>query len=89
VYARFVSHGARLQLLDPHAHAVRSLGAGAGLVAATAPPDAAATTWMVTGTDAAGVASAARALAPARLHDRFALAVRGEDSFALPQHPSS
>ena len=80
VYARFRGpSGASLELLDPHARAVRVLGAGAGLVAATAQRSS-SPTWLITGTNAAGVSAAAAALAPARLHNHFALAVyRGID----------
>jgi hypothetical protein len=74
VYARFAGGGSSLQLLDPHARAVRTLGAGAGLVAATA-EGSAVPTWLVTGTDPAGVEAAAAALTPARLRDHFAVAV--------------
>ena len=43
-------HGDTLELLDPAGTVVRTLGAGAGLVAATAQPSA-EPTWLVTGTD--------------------------------------
>lgn len=88
VYARFTDGGTQLQLLDPHGRAVRTLGAGTGLVAATSqgssPP-----TWMVTGTDPAGVAAAAAELGQASLHDHFAVAVTGGSTLALPLEPSS
>jgi hypothetical protein len=61
----------------------RTLGPGAGLIAATA-SQSSQPTWLVTGTDAAGVAAAARALTASRLHDHFALAVQGASDFALP-----
>ena len=81
VYARFGGGG--LQLLDPTGRVVRTLGAGAGLIAATA-DQSSAPTWLITGTDPAGVAAAARALTPARLHDHFALAVQGVHRRAGP-----
>lgn len=82
VYARFSGPGYRsLELLDPSGHVVRTLHAGAGLIAATADRSS-EPTWLVTGTDAAGVLAAAGALTAARLHDAFALAV--QDSTDLP-----
>jgi hypothetical protein len=84
VYARFGSPAGRsLDLLDPKGHVVRTLGAGAGLVAATN-QSSGGPTWLVTGTDAAGVASAASALSQTRLHNRFALAVQGTSDFPVP-----
>ena len=74
VYARFTRDGASLQLLDVDGRVARTLGAGAGLIAATQ-DTVSAPTWLVTGTDPAGVASAASALTAARLKDHFALAV--------------
>ena len=88
VYARFLSGGSSLGLLNPQGQIVRRLGAGSGLVAATAqgssPP-----TWLVTGTDLAGVAAAARALTPSALHNHFALAVEGSDLLPIPLDASS
>jgi hypothetical protein len=82
VYAKFADNS--LELLDPAGHVVRTLPAGAGLIAATsqssAPP-----TWLITGTDAAGVAAAASALNARSLDDHFALAVKGHQQLALPQ----
>ena len=74
VYARFTNGGTALQLLDSGGHVARTLGAGAGLIAATR-DTVSAPTWLVTGTNTAGVAAAAAALTPARLQDHFALAV--------------
>jgi hypothetical protein len=87
VYARFADGGSRLSLLDPAGHVARTLGPGAGLIAATA-DSSSAPTWMITGTDAAGVSAAARALTPQALHDHFALAVQGSTRLALPLSPS-
>jgi hypothetical protein len=86
VYARFAVGG--LQLLDPHGNVVRTLGPGAGLIAATrnsaSPP-----VWLVTGTDVTGVAAAAGALTKSRLRDHFALAVStGGPDLPLPIDPS-
>ena len=84
VYAHFSGpDGSSLQLLDPAAHVVRTLGAGAGLVAATADMSS-VPTWLVTGTDPAGVNAAARALTEHALHDHFALAVQGGSNYPVP-----
>jgi hypothetical protein len=88
VYAKFTTGGRTLEVLDPAGHVVRALGAGAGLVAATA--DVSGTpTWLITGTDSAGVAAAAAALTPSDLDDHFALAVQGGRRLALPLLPAS
>jgi hypothetical protein len=84
VYAKFAGPGgSSLQLLNPRGHVARTLGAGAGLIAATG-ESSTGTVWMITGTDMAGVSAAAAALTPARLHDRFALAVAGKTDLPLP-----
>jgi hypothetical protein len=85
VFARFVG-GSKpvLQLLGRSGQTARTVGPNAGLVAALqqagAPP-----TWLVLGTDAAGVRAAAHAFSAAGLRDHFALAVSGGRDFALPQ----
>ena len=83
VYAKFAHGGGDLELLDPHKQVVRTLGAGAGLIAATA-DNQSVPTWMITGTDPAGVRAAAAALTPRALHDRFALAVDGATQIPVP-----
>ena len=84
VYARFAGPaGDKLQLLDPEGHVAQTLGPGAGLIAATADTSD-APTWLITGTDGAGVAAAARALTPQALHDHFALAVDGTARLPVP-----
>lgn len=83
VFAQFAADGSRLKLLDPTGAAVRTLGAGAGLVAATR-FEQQAPTWAVTGTDVAGVEAAARALDEQHLQRRFALAVSGSSAIGLP-----
>ena len=83
VYARFASGGSSLQLLDPHAGVAQTLGAGAGLIAATA-EGSSSPTWLITGTDPAGVSAAAGALTPARLDDHFAVAVQGARDLPVP-----
>jgi hypothetical protein len=84
VYARFAGAGGRsLELLDPRGRVVRTLGAGAGLIAATA-DHSSTPTWLITGTDVAGVSSAAAALTPTRLRHHFALAVQGAAGLPVP-----
>jgi hypothetical protein len=88
IYAKFGGPGGReLELLNPSGHAVKALGAGAGLLAATA-DNSGTPTWLVTGTDAAGVAAAARALRPGILRHRFAVAVQGGMVYPLPLEPA-
>lgn len=83
VYARFADGGRRLELLGEDGEPVRTLGAGTGLVAATRLEEG-APTWTITGTDAAGVAAAARALDERRLQRRYALALDGPRAIGLP-----
>jgi Domain of unknown function (DUF4430) len=84
IYARFAGPGgSALQVLDPKGRVARTLGAGAGLIAATA-ESGTGPTWLVTGTDVAGVSAAAAALTPARLRHHFALAVQGQSDIAVP-----
>ncbi len=84
VYARFSGPGGdALELLNPQGQVVRTLGAGAGLIAATADTSS-VPTWMITGTDVAGVRAAAAALTPQALHDHFALAVDGAARLPVP-----
>jgi Domain of unknown function (DUF4430) len=85
VYARIVAGGRSLELLDEHGRVARTLGAGAGLIAALR-YGSDAPVWLVTGTDSAGVAAAARAFGLASLHDRFALALaRSGAELAIPE----
>lgn len=83
VYARFAEDGRSLELLGADGKPVRTLGEGAGLVAATR-FEQQAPTWVVTGTDATGVANAARALDERTLARRFALALDGSKPVGLP-----
>jgi hypothetical protein len=83
VYARFTAAGKQLQLLDPSGKVMRTLGAGAGLVAATA-DSSSVPTWLITGTDAAGVRAAAAVFNQQDLHNRFALAVQGSTQLPVP-----
>jgi hypothetical protein len=66
---------ALLTLLNEQGEPAGSLGRGAGLVAALRPDDG-PPTWVVTGTDPAGVAAAADLLGES-LEDRFAVATDG------------
>jgi hypothetical protein len=83
VYARFSSDGSHLSLLDQLGHSVRTIGAGGGLVAATAQENQ-QPTWVVTGTDQVGVDAAAAALSEDRLDHHFALAVDAGRDVPLP-----
>ena len=84
VYARFDASGDRLVVLDPGGGAAKTLGAGTGFIAATAEPER-QPVWFVSGTDAAGVAAAARAFDESVLADRFALAISRDLPVAVPQ----
>jgi hypothetical protein len=84
VYARFAADGRTLTLLDPAGRSVRALASGAGLIAATRQGED-APVWVLTGTDAAGVALAARAFEQATLQDRFAVALVPAGALAVPQ----
>ena len=66
VFAQPTSTGDAIVVLDADGEPVRTLRAGAGLVAATS-VEAQAPTWIVTGTDEVGVAAAAAALTEERL----------------------
>jgi hypothetical protein len=84
VYARFGADGKTIELLDAKGKPVLTLGAGAGMVAATRYREE-APTWVVTGTDEGGVNRAAAALSEASLRNRFAIALPSSGSpLALP-----
>lgn len=74
VYVRFSAAGNSLTLLDQDGRPTSSLGAGNGLIAATAVEEG-APVWVVTGTDARGVEVAASAFAQPDLANHFAIAV--------------
>ncbi len=84
VYARFSAGGQTLTLLDQDGRATRTLGGGAGLIAATRHAED-APVWVVTGTDAAGVKLAAGAFDRSALEDRFAAALLPTGSLGVPQ----
>jgi hypothetical protein len=83
VYARFSSSGQNLILLGPDGNPARTLSAGAGLVAATADSQS-KPTWLITGTDPAGVLAAAKAVNAGSLRDHFALAVSPGGAIPVP-----
>jgi hypothetical protein len=84
VYARFDASGDSLAVLDPGGGVAETLGAGTGFIAATSEPER-QPVWFVSGTDAAGVAAAARAFDESVLADRFALAISDDLPVAVPQ----
>jgi len=89
VFARFgraASGNFELDLLDAGGQTVRTLGPGAGLLAATRFEDQ-QPTWVVTGTDSLGVERAVALLSERTLKDRFALANAGAGPIALPVEP--
>ncbi len=74
VYARLSANGRTLAVLDERGSVVRTLGAGAGLVAATRKGEE-APVWVVTGTSESGVELAAKSFDQSALAHRFALAL--------------
>ena len=83
VFARFDRAGTKLDLLEPRGTVLRTLRAGAGLVAATSFEDQ-QPTWVVTGTDEVGVAAAAAAIDEDGLRDHFARAIENGQGVPLP-----
>jgi hypothetical protein len=83
VFARFDASATRLMVLDARGRPARTLGAGTGLIAATRASQR-QPVWFVTGTDDAGVDSAARAFDESALNDRFALAVSQDLPVRVP-----
>ena len=81
VFARFAA--GELVALDVRADPIARLGRGAGLVAALRDGEE-APTWVVSGTDGAGVAAAAEALEPELLRDRYAVIVGAGAPESLP-----
>ena len=83
VYARVEDDGRFIGVLDATGRTVRRLGPRTGLIAATQwreePP-----TWVVTGTDEAGIAAAARAFNERTLKNRFALVVDEGEPTPVP-----
>jgi hypothetical protein len=83
VFAKPDRSGRQIALLDDRGHVVRTLGPGSGLVAATTFTGQ-QPTWIVTGTDNVGVASAAAALTEDELDGHFAVAIDSGKGVALP-----
>jgi len=83
VYAEPRADGRSIALLDARGRVVRTLGAGAGLVAATRVGED-EPVWALTGTDDAGVAAAVGAFGEQTLRNRYALALDGSSAVALP-----
>ena len=83
VFARPDPSGRRIALLDATGRTVRVLGPGSGLVAATTFTGQ-QPTWIVTGTDDAGVAAAAGALTEDVLDGHFAVAIESGKATPLP-----
>jgi hypothetical protein len=86
VFARPNATGSEIELLDPRGEVERTLGPGGGLVAATR-MGGEAPTWIVTGTDAVGVAAAAAQLQESALESHFAIAVEEGRPTPLPLLP--
>ena len=87
VFARFDASARRLVVLDERGRPARTLGPRTGLVAATRATDR-QPVWFVTGTDRAGVASAARAFDESTLDDRLALAISDDLPVSVPLAPA-
>jgi hypothetical protein len=85
IYARFTSDGAHLELLNAAGQVVKVVGPDAGLVAAARDTSSAAPTWIVTGTDLAGLQLAANALTAAALERHYAVAVTPGVTIPLPR----
>lgn len=83
VFAVPAGDGTSIDVLDARGEVADTLGAGTGLIAATADADE-RPTWVVTGTDAQGLAMAARALTVDALRDMFAIAIRDDLPIPLP-----
>jgi hypothetical protein len=84
VYARFSQGGSALELLDSRGRVARRLTGSVGLIAAVS-EGSAAPTWLIMGTDAAGVSAAASAFTASQLHGHFALALQDGTEIAVPQ----
>lgn len=83
VFARFVDEGGALELLDEEGRIAQVYRSHAGLVAAVRPTDA-ELAWVVTGTDADGLAAAAAAFRASALRDAFAVAATPRGVERLP-----
>jgi hypothetical protein len=88
VYARIDRAGTRITMLEGDGDPARTLGRGAGLVAATR-LEGQQPIWVITGTDAVGVAAAAAQVEESALQDRFAIAVDEGRPAPLPVVPGT
>ncbi|PTL55505.1 hypothetical protein C7Y72_17800 [Paraconexibacter algicola] len=91
VYARPAADGRSIAVLDPRGRTTRTLGPGAGLVAAVRVDDA-PPVWVLTGTDDTGLRAATSALDPATLARKFAYASGGgapDGGLGLPEVPTT
>jgi hypothetical protein len=85
VYAHFSGGaGQTLVLEDATGRPARTLRGSVGLIAATGAARLGQPTWLVTGTDPAGVLAAARAFTAAQLDGHFAVAVQGGHVIPVP-----
>jgi hypothetical protein len=88
VYGQFVgAHAQALELDGPSGAIVDTLHGSVGLIAATGLATVGEPTWLVTGTDVAGVMAAARAFTAKKLHNHFAVAVSGSQVIPIPVLP--
>jgi hypothetical protein len=94
VFAKPAANGKSITLLDGQGKPTRTLGAGTGLVAATTAQIASKNEdgkssqdpmWIITGTDDAGVTTAASAFDEGALSGHFAVALAGGKPVALPE----
>lgn len=83
VFAEVGADGRGIALLDARGEVVRTLGRGAGLVAATRVGEQ-QPVWALTGTDEAGVQAAVRAFDEQTLRDRYAVAADASGAIPLP-----
>jgi len=86
VYARPAADGKTIDVLDPRGRVARTLGPGAGLIAATR-FEGGRPVWIVTGTDEAGVLAAAQALREGDLGGHFALGIEDGQAVDVPLLP--
>jgi hypothetical protein len=84
VFARMSPDGRSLALLDINGRVARTLGPGAGLVAATS-FNHGKPVWVVTGTDGRGLADAAESLQQGVLRNRFALVTDQGKPLSAPE----
>jgi len=84
VYLKPAASGDTVSLLNPTGNLARSLGTGSSFVAATV-LDAGPPTWVVSGTSAGSVASAASHLTERDLHLHYSVAWTANRAYSAPQ----